>query len=352
MFKILTLCTLLVSVVTAEVAKGSCCGNLPKRFQIKKKAGMKLIPAGTFKMGSEAKIALTDEKPVHQVKLGGFWISETPITNQQFAKFVKATGHVTTAEVPPSIEDILAGAGPGYTASDIPAEALVPASMVFVKPSRKTTQYNPGLWWRWVNDADWQHPSGPQSSLEGLEDHPVVQVSWFDAQAYCKWAGGRLPTESEFEYAKRGDSEANEEFMNGHDPYATDSPDCNVWQGDFPNDNTLLDGFYHTSPVKTYTPNSHGLYDMAGNVWEWTGDWYSPKSYEKYKETVAVNPQGCDKSESYDPNDNFKLAKKITRGGSFLCTKKYCKGYRHAARMKSTPDSSTNHTGFRLVIPQ
>ena len=353
MFKILLIISVVGSVTLAEksIVQGSCCSNLPKRFTVKPKKveGMKLIQGGRFAMGSDSTLALTDEKPVHQVKLDSFWISETPVTNAQFAKFIKATGYKTTAEKAPLVEDILAGAGPGVTADDIPSDVLVPASMVFKATTQPIYQYNPGLWWRWVNGASWEHPSGPKSNILKLDNHPVVQVSWFDAQAYCKWVGGRLPTESEFEYAKRGD-ESQKEFMNNHDPYAVEVPECNVWQGTFPNENTVLDGYYHTSPVKNYTPNSHGLYDMAGNVWEWTADWYAPNSYERYKTNLAINPKGCAKSESFDPNDGFKLAKKVIRGGSFLCTKKYCQGYRNSARMKTTPDSSTNHTGFRVVV--
>ena len=356
MFKLLLSISLLSSglVAVESVKAGSCCNNLPKRFSVKtvkvKAVGMKLIQGGTFSMGSNSKLALNDEKPVHKVKLDSFWISETPVTNAQFAKFIKATGYKTTAEKAPTVEDILAGAGPNVTAADIPKEVLVPASMVFTVPKQAITQYNPALWWSWVNDANWQHPTGPKSNIKDLADHPVVQVSWFDAEAYCKWVGGRLPTESEFEYAKRG-KESQKEFMNNHDPYATENPDCNVWQGTFPNKNTVLDGYARTSPVKNYTPNGNGLYDMAGNVWEWTADWYAPNSYERYKDKLATNPKGCAQSESFDPNDGFKLAKKTIRGGSFLCTKKYCQGYRNSARMKTTPDSSTNHTGFRVVIP-
>jgi formylglycine-generating enzyme required for sulfatase activity len=333
------------------LAEQSNCCNLPKRVKMAPQVkGMKLIKGGIFLMGCDSKRALSDEKPVHKVKLNSFWISETPVTNAQFAKFVKATGYKTTAEKAPTLEEILASAGPGVKAKDIPKEALVPASLVFTPTSAPITQYNPGLWWRWVTGASWQHPTGPDSSIKGLEDHPVVQVSWYDAQAYCKWVGGRLPTESEFEYAKRG-RESQKEFMNNHDPNATEVPDCNVWQGSFPDRNTVLDGYARTSPVRNYSPNDNGLYDMAGNVWEWTSDWYAPNSYQRYENKLATNPQGCSKAESFDPNDGFQLAKKVLRGGSFLGNKKYCQGYRNAARMKTTPDSSTNHIGFRVVIP-
>jgi formylglycine-generating enzyme required for sulfatase activity len=330
--------------LTAQAQEKSCCGTLPSRFGTQAETGMVWIPAGEFMMGGIGPYAKPDEFPLHRVKLGGFWISRTPVTNDEFARFVEATGYVTTAEVPPKLEDIMAQMPPG--SQPPPAEMLVAASLTFKPTDHPVPLNNPLVWWEWKKGADWRHPNGPGSSIEGKGDHPVVHVSWFDAQAYCKWAGGRLPTEAEWEYAARG---GLEEKVNVWGDEPVNSKLCNIWQGTFPSSNTEEDGFYTTSPVRQFPPNGYGLYDMAGNVWEWTGDWYRPDTYRKDStEDVTVNPVGP--SNSYDPMEPY-TPKRVTRGGSFLCNDSYCSGYRPSARMKTSPDTSLIHTGFRCVIP-
>jgi formylglycine-generating enzyme required for sulfatase activity len=308
-------------------------------------AGMRWIPAGEFVMGSDAADSRPDERPPHRVKLEGFWIDETPVTNAQFRAFVEATGHVTTAERAPTLEEIMKQVPPGTPPP--PKEALVAASMVFRAPD-PSAPLNSLQWWAWVPGADWRHPEGPASDIKGKDDHPVVQVSWDDAAAYAKWAGKRLPTEAEFEYAARGGL-AGKTFSWGDEPISEDHPQCNVWQGEFPRRNLVKDGFAGSSPVKTFPPNRYGLHDMAGNVWQWCGDWYRADAYAAdAAKGVASGPTGPERS--FDPDEPF-APKRVTRGGSFLCHASYCASYRVAARMKSSPDSSTNHIGFRCVKP-
>jgi formylglycine-generating enzyme required for sulfatase activity len=322
----------------------SCCGVVPSRFAAPVPAGMVWIPAGEFTMGGTGAFVRPDELPRHRVKLDGFWISRTPVTNDEFARFVEATGYVTTAETAPTLEEIAAQLPPGTPPP--PAEALVAASLVFRPTDRPVPLTNPFVWWEWTAGADWRHPTGPESSIEGKGDHPVVHVSWFDAQAYCKWAGGRLPTEAEWECAARGGLEQKENVW-GDEPIS--SARCNIWQGTFPATNTVEDGFSSTSPVRQFEPNGCGLYDMAGNVWEWVGDWYRPDTYAgDALNAVTVNPAGPEAA--YDPAEPY-VSKRVTRGGSFLCNDSYCSGYRPSARMKTSPDTSLIHTGFRCVIP-
>ncbi len=326
----------------AEVKK-SGCAVLPKRVAIPKEEGMIWIKPGQFTMGCVTPPAQTDEQPLHQVKLDGFWISETPITNKQFAEFVKATNYVTTCEKKPDEAELLKQLPPG---TKIPAEYLIPASLVFSPPGYDVPLNNPLVWWRWQAKANWRQPEGPGSSIEGKDDHPVVHVSWFDAEAYAKWAGASLPTEAQWEYAARGGLD-QKKYVWGDSPVTEGPQKTNIWQGKFPNENTVKDGFESTSPVKQYPPNGYGLYDMAGNVWEWVADWYHPDSYkENAKQKVSINPTGM--KTSFDPQEPL-VQKKVTRGGSFLCNDSYCSGYRPSARMKTSPDTSLNHTGFRVV---
>ena len=301
-------------------------------------AGMVWVPPGTFAMGSDAPGARPDERPVHHVKLHGYWIDATPVTNAEFRKFVKATHHVTTAERPPTLEEVMAQLPPGTPPP--PKEALVAASMVFNPPAGPVPLDNPLAWWAWVPRADWRHPAGPGSDLAGLDDHPVTQVSWDDAVAYAKWAGKRLPTEAEFERAARGGLDGKTYAWGDAPPTAAD-PHCNTWQGHFPDKNTAADGYARTSPVHAFAPNGYGLYDAAGNVWEWTADRYAPDAYAREAEQgIAVDPAG-----PADPN----LPERVIRGGSFLCNASYCAGYRVSARMCTTPDTAAEHTGFRCV---
>ncbi|MGV3753895.1 MAG: formylglycine-generating enzyme family protein [Verrucomicrobiota bacterium] len=294
--------------------------------------GMVWIAGGKFHMGSEA--GQTDEKPVRQISVDGFWMDKTEVTNDEFEKFVKATGYVTIAERKPDPKDF-PGAAP---------EMLVAGSIVFRPPPGEVPLDNHYVWWTYVPGASWKHPEGPGSNIQGREKHPVVHVSYFDAEAYAKWAGKRLPTEAEWEFASRGGLD-RKMYGWGEEQTPGGKWVANIWQGKFPNGNSMDDGFRTTSPVGTFPPNGFGLLDMAGNVWEWCADWYAPTTYAQMPER---NPQGPSQQESNDPNEPG-VAKRVQRGGSYLCSDSYCTGYRPSARMKNTPDSATSHTGFRCV---
>jgi formylglycine-generating enzyme required for sulfatase activity len=325
-----------------------CCSKLPNRFNIPKTSsprGMVWIPGGEFIMGSDNSDSKKDEKPLHRVKVDGFWMDETPVTNRQFKEFVDATGYVTTAEKAPTIEEIMSQLPPGTPQP--PAELLVPASIVFKPAEGPVSLNNHSQWWEWKKGADWKHPLGPESSIEGKEDHPVVHISWFDANAYAKWAGKRLPTEAEWEFAAYG-GQKDILYVWGNEEFSEVNPQANLWQGKFPYKSTKEKGYIGTTSVKTYKPNSYGLYDMAGNVWQWCSDLYHASYYsEEAKKNISINPTGP--ATSYDP-DEPSIKKHVHRGGSFLCHESYCKGYRIAARMKTSPDTSLNHLGFRCVM--
>ena len=308
--------------------------------------GMVWIPGGTFWMGSEN--GQPDELPVHQVTVDGFWIDKTEVSNEQFEKFVRATSYVTVAERKPDPKDF----------PDAPLENLVPGSIVFSPPNigelnRQRVEQGLArlaevpledhfLWWRYVPGANWRHPEGPSSDLKGREKHPVVHVAWEDAVGYCRWAAKRLPTEAEWEYAARGGLD-RQRYVWGQEQTPGGKWPANIWQGRFPTENKLEDGFQGTAPVASFAPNGYGLYDMSGNVWEWYADWYLP---DYYAHSPAKNPPGPDRS--YDPNEPG-VVKRVQRGGSYLCSDLYCLGYRPGARMKSTPDTGLSHTGFRCV---
>jgi sulfatase modifying factor 1 len=280
-----------------------------------------------------------DARPWHRVYLDGFWIDKTEITNLQFARFAKATGYVTLAEKTPSAKDF----------PRAPPENLVAGSVVFSPPDHPVPLNNHFQWWNYVKGANWRHPQGPHSDLKGKEKHPVVHIAYQDADAYCKWERRRLPTEAEYEYAERGGLDRKpyawgDTFKQGGKFMA------NTFQGHFPDKNTVEDGYAATAPVASFPPNGYGLYDMSGNVWEWTSDWYRPDYYRTLAASgqVARNPQGP--ADGFDPSEPG-IAKKVHRGGSFLCTDQYCSRYKVGGRGKGDPDTGTNHLGFRCVMP-
>jgi formylglycine-generating enzyme required for sulfatase activity len=299
---------------------------------------MEWIPGGTFSMGSDHHYP--EEGPAHRVTVDGFWIDRAPVTNVMFGRFVEATGHVTLAERAPSAADY-PGARP---------ELLVPASIVFVSPSGPVDVGNHYNWWRLVPGADWRHPLGPASSLGGLDDHPVVQIAYEDAAAYARWAGKKLPTEAEFEYAARGGLDGAE-FAWGDELSPGGQMMANTWQGRFPYENLAADGYPGTSPVGAFPPNGYGLLDMIGNVWEWTTDWYGARHQAKGHGCCdLVNPRGGVRADSVDPREPLKIPRKVMKGGSFLCAPNYCRRYRPAARMAQAIDTATCHLGFRCVV--
>lgn len=263
-------------------------------------------------------------------------MDETEVTNEQFAEFVKATGYVTIAEQKPKPEDF-----PGA-----PPENLVPGSLVFVAPPPTVKPRGYRDWWRYVQGADWQHPEGPGSNLKGREKHPVVHIAWDDAVAYAKWAGKRLPTEAEYEYAARGGLD-RKLYSWGDELKPGGKWQCNIWQGRFPFKDLVEDGYHFTAPVRSYAANGYGLYDMSGNVWEWCSDWYRADYYQSVAGLALVsNPQGP--SDSSDPAEPG-VKKRVQRGGSFLCCDEYCSRYIVGARGKGEPDSGSSHIGFRCV---
>ncbi len=305
--------------------------------------GMVFIKGGAFEMGGDNTQADKDEYPKHSVTVSSFYMDATTVTNAQFKNFVDATGYITTAEQKPDWEELKKILPPGTPKPD--DEMMVAASLVFKQTTGPVNLNDYGQWWEWVPGASWKNPQGPQSNLNGREKYPVVHVSYFDALAYCKWSGKRLPTEAEWEYAARGGIE-NNIYPWGNEPINSGKPKANSWEGKFPYLNTNKDGFAGLAPVKSFAANSYGLYDMAGNVWEWCGDWYDAEYYESLKNGITKNPQGPVKS--FDPMDPY-TPKRSLRGGSFLCNDSYCSGYRVARRMKSSPDTGLEHTGFRCV---
>ncbi len=345
------------NATTAEAVKDSAtsCMMVPARFSATSVdsslqfngdtpvQGMVFIKGGTFMMGGDNSQASADEYPKHKVGVNGFWMDVTEVTNAEFAKFVKATNYVTTAERKPDWEQMKSTLPPGTPKP--PDSVLVAASLVFHQTSGPVDLNDYSQWWSWVKGADWRHPEGPGSNIEGKENYPVVQVSWYDAMAYCKWAGKRLPTEAEWEFAARGGLE-NNIYPWGNESINEGKPKANSWGGKFPYYNDDKDGFVKLAPVKSFMPNGYGLYDMAGNVWEWCSDWYDANYYQSFGNTIAINPQGP--SKSYDPMEPY-TPKRSLRGGSFLCNDSYCSGYRVARRMKSSPDTGLEHTGFRCV---
>ena len=307
--------------------------------------GMVWIPGGEFSMGATEQPgmnevgmqATTDSRPIHRVYVDGFWIDATEVTNQQFAKFIEATKYVTVAERAPRAEDF-----PGA-----PVENLVAGAVVFAPPSQPVPLNDHFQWWAYVKGANWRHPEGPASNLDGRDQYPVVQIAYDDAVAYANWAGKRLPTEAEWEFAARGGLSGKlypwgDEFMPARHSMA------NSHQGHFPDHDTGDDGFRGIGPVAQFAPNAYGLYDVAGNVWEWGSDWYRPDYYTQLAAAggVARNPRGPDTP--FDPTEPTQK-KRVHRGGSFLCTDQYCSRYMVGTRGKGEGSTGTSHVGFRLV---
>ena len=298
------------------------------------------VPGGIFRMGSDKHYP--EERPVHRVKVDGFWIDRYPVTNERFARFVAETGHQTFAEIPPD---------PAQYPGALP-EMLYAGSLVFTKPPGPVDLRNFGNWWQYMRDAQWRRPYGPGSSLEGLERHPVVHVTFGDAEAFARWEGKTLPAEAEWECAARGGLDGaayawGEEFL------PDDRHMANTWQGEFPWQSLTKDGYEGTSPVGAYPSNGYGLFDMIGNVWEWTTDWYEPRHPADAVKACCIpsNPRGPRLESSYDPSQPaIMIPRKVLKGGSHLCAPNYCRRYRPAARFPEPVDTSTCHVGFRCIV--
>jgi formylglycine-generating enzyme required for sulfatase activity len=295
------------------------------------------IPSGTFLMGSDRHYP--EEAPAHEVTVDAFWIDVFAVTNEDFARFVGATGHVTLAERP---------ADPAKYPGALP-ELLVPSSVVFTPPAGRVDLRDPYRWWSYVAGADWRHPRGLGSSLDGLAHHPVVHVAYEDAAAYAAWAGKELPTEAEWEYAARGGLDGAE-YTWGDDFTPGGRHMANTWQGRFPVESSREDGFEHTAPVGSFPPNGYGLHDMAGNVWEWTSDFFQEHRAIRRACCGLANPRGATADASVDPRDAARIPRRVMKGGSYLCAPSYCLRYRPAARMAQAVDTSTCHLGFRCVV--
>jgi formylglycine-generating enzyme len=303
-------------------------------------AGMHWVPGGTFRMGSNEHYP--EEAPSQMVSVDGFWIDPSPVTNTQFEAFVRATGHRTFAEIPPDPAQY-PGAKP---------ELMHPGSLVFKKPGGPVDMRDFHNWWKFVLGADWRHPRGPNSSIRDRGDHPVVHIAYTDAEAYAAWAGKSLPTEAEWEFAARGGLEAAA-YAWGEELMPDGKPMANFWQGEFPWQNLKVDGFEGTSPVGAFPANGYGLFDMTGNVWEWTTDWYTPRRAPDKAKACCIpsNPRGGPQAESYDPRQpHIQIPRKVIKGGSHLCSPNYCRRYRPAARFPEPVDTSTCHLGFRCIV--
>jgi len=308
-------------------------------LETRDRADMIFIPGGRFRMGSDKHYP--EEAPVHTVNVGSFWLDRTPVTNRDFRKFVNATGYVTFAEIAPSLEDY-PGALP---------HMLRAGSLVFNPPDHPVDTRDWMQWWTFKFGASWRRPYGKRSSISGLDDHPVVHVTYRDAEAYAKWANKDLPTEAEFEFAARGGLH-EAEYAWGDEFTPENRQMANTWQGIFPFENLALDGFERTSPVTAFPPNGYGIYDMIGNVWEWTSDWYSTKHEADAPKSCCIpeNPRGGPEEASYDAClPNIRIPRKVLKGGSHLCAPNYCRRYRPAARHAEPIDTSTSHVGFRCV---
>ena len=336
-----------VSSMTAILVLSSAVGALEPRSDAK--IDWIEVPGGIFTMGTDHPEGRPDERPAHTVKVGGFEIARTEVTNAQFNAFVEATGYRTTAERPIDWEVLKKQVPEGTPKPD--DAVLVPGALVFTPPETAVGTNRPARWWRWTPGASWRHPEGPDSSIEGLDDHPVIHVSWDDAKAFCEWVGGRLPTEAEWERAARMGQD-DRRFIWGDEFRPDERIMANTWNGRFPDLNTAEDGHLGTAPVGSFPPNELGLHDMAGNVWEWTADRFDVETYSRRTEGaeehfVIIDPSGPKRS--VDPRNPLVTDSRVQKGGSFLCNPSYCSSYRPSARMASTPDSGLSHLGFRPV---
>ena len=323
-----------VLAVFASIAVSACGSPAPGREG--GPPAMVWVAGGTFWMGCE-NCGMPDALPAHQVAVDGFWMDRTPVTNAEFQRFVEATGYVTVAERPLDPKDF-----PG-----VAADKLVPGSAVFRPTGQPVPLDNPLRWWQYTPGASWKQPQGPASSVKERADHPAVHIAFEDAAAYAKWAGKRLPTEAEFEFAARGGLDRNM-YPWGNQLTPGNKAVANTWQGRFPAKDQGEDGYLGTSPVTAFPPNGFGLYDMGGNVWQWCADWYRPDHYAVVAAAGAVarNPQGP--GDSLDPQEPG-AAKRVVRGGSYLCTDQYCARYLVGSRGKAEVSSGTSNLGFRLV---
>ncbi len=345
-------------LLPASKAARCCMKGVPARFAavepvhlinagLKSKinhSGMVWVPGGSYNMGADDRQGAEDEYPRHKVTVSGFWMDATEVTNAQFAAFVNATGYITTAEKKPDWNELKKQLPAGTPKPD--DALLVPASLVFFPPPAAVKLDDYTQWWKWQPGASWRHPQGPESNLKGKAAYPVVQVSLYDAAAYCKWANKRLPTEAEWEWAARGGLKGKI-YPWGNEPVNSGRPKGNFWQGHFPDHNTVTDKYYGAAPVRSFPANGYGLYDVAGNVWEWCADLYHYRYYRQINQpNGVVNPKGP--QQSLDPQEP-DAKKYVVRGGSFLCNDSYCSGYRVSRRMKETEDSSAENLGFRCV---
>ena len=330
----------LAALALAGILTGSC----RETRKAPAPGDMVYVPEGTFQMGGKSPQAARDELPRREVRVSAFYMDRTEVTNRAFEAFVTATGYTTVAERPIDWEALRAQLPPG---TPKPPDSLLRAgSLVFRQTDHPVDLRDFSQWWAWTRGASWRHPEGPGSDLEGRMDHPVVHIALEDARAYAAWAGKRLPTEAEWEWAAMGGLD-DPKYPWGNAPIDSATDKANFWQGIFPFRNEETDGFYNTAPVGSYPANGYGLYDMAGNVWEWCQDKYRPDAYAlENAPSKRINPRGPETS--YDPTEPY-AEKYVIRGGSYLCNESYCSGYRVARRMRSTPDSSFGHTGFRCV---
>ena len=304
---------------------------------------MVFINGGSFMMGSDK--FYPEEKPVDKVTVDSFWIDKYLVTNHEYSEFVSATNYITVAERPLNPAEF----------PTVRQEDLVPGSMVFHKSNEAVDLKDYTNWWRWTKGANWKHPRGPDSKVDRLGSHPVVQIAYEDAEAYAKWAGKELPSEAEWEFAARGGLEGMD-FTWGNEDTQLTKPMANTWQGEFPYQNLLIDMYERTSPVGSFAPNGYGLFDMAGNVWEWTSDWYVPHLDESANMvktccTTFVNPRVTSSEYSYDPRQpQFRIPRKVVKGGSHICAPNYCLRYRPAARQPQMIDTGMTHIGFRCIM--